>query len=43
VLEMPGGGGMGDPKTRDRGLVARDVRDGLITVDEAREVYGYEA
>ncbi len=40
ILELPGGGGMGDPKLRDPALVARDVRDGLVTEDEAREVYG---
>ncbi|WP_158742130.1 hydantoinase B/oxoprolinase family protein [Acidisphaera sp. L21] len=43
VLQMPGGGGMGDPLTRDRALVARDLRDGLISADEARDVYGYDA
>jgi len=42
ILEMPGGGGMGDPRGRDPALVRRDVRDGLVTEDEAREVYGVE-
>ena len=27
LLQMPGGGGMGDPLDRDPALVARDVRD----------------
>ncbi len=31
VLELAGGGGMGDPAERDPALVARDVRDGLVT------------
>lgn len=35
------GGGIGDPKERDRALVAEDVRNGLITPERAREVYGY--
>ncbi len=43
VLELPGGGGMGDPRSRDRALVARDLRDGLITAEQARDEYGYDA
>jgi N-methylhydantoinase B len=35
------GGGLGDPKLRDRALVAEDIRNGLITPERAREVYGY--
>lgn len=35
------GGGIGDPKERDRDLVAEDVKNGLITLERAREVYGY--
>lgn len=42
ILEMPGGGGMGDPRGRDPELVRRDVRDGLVSAEEAREVYGVE-
>ena len=40
LLELPGGGGMGDPATRDRALVERDIRDGLITQEQAAELYG---
>ncbi len=29
ILQLPGGGGMGDPAIRDPQTVARDVRDGL--------------
>ena len=36
VLHLPGGGGMGDPTTRDPVQVARDVRDGLVSVTAAR-------
>jgi N-methylhydantoinase B len=40
ILELPGGGGMGDPTTRDPALVARDVRDGLVSMARARALYG---
>ncbi len=39
ILELPGGAGMGDPTTRDPALVARDVRDGLVSAENARELY----
>ena len=39
ILQLPGGAGMGDPATRDPALVARDVRDGLVSVDNARIQY----
>lgn len=34
------GGGLGDPRERDRALVEEDIRNGLITPERAREVYG---
>ena len=37
-----GGGGYGDPKKRDREKLAAEVRDGLISEDAARDVYGLE-
>jgi N-methylhydantoinase B len=39
-LSLPGGGGFGDPRTRDPQAVLDDVLDGLITVEEARRDYG---
>src|ERR1700761_2500464 len=39
ILELPGGAGMGDPLTRDPALVARDVRDGLVSAAKARTLY----
>ena len=39
LLLLPGGGGMGDPATRDPALVARDVRDGLVSVENAAALY----
>ncbi len=38
-LDLPGGGGLGDPATRDPALVARDVRDGLVSAAAARRIY----
>ena len=40
IMEMPGGGGYGDPKARDAAKVALDVRDGLVTAEKARSLYG---
>ncbi len=39
ILELPGGAGMGDPVSRDPVLVARDVRDGLVSPANARALY----
>jgi N-methylhydantoinase B len=35
-----GGGGFGDPMTRDPALVEADVANGLVSTDRARDVYG---
>jgi N-methylhydantoinase B len=40
ILEMPGGGGYGDPKARDPERVALDVRDGLVSAEAAARDYG---
>ncbi len=40
IARSPGGGGWGDPKKRDRALVRRDLRDGVISADAARRIYG---
>jgi N-methylhydantoinase B len=40
IVEMPGGGGYGDPFTRDPEQVARDVRYGLIEAAQAEAEYG---
>src|SRR6266853_2166266 len=39
-LELPGGGGFGDPHQRDAAQVAADVADGLITRETAERDYG---
>jgi len=36
------GGGYGDPHERSRELIARDLRDGYITPEQAARDYGYE-
>ena len=40
VQEAGGGGGWGDPKKRPARKVAQEVRDGIISLDQAREAYG---
>jgi N-methylhydantoinase B len=39
ILELPGGAGLGDPTARDPALVARDVRDGLVSASDAWLLY----
>ena len=39
ILELPGGAGMGDPTTRDPEAVLRDVRDGLVSIANAKALY----
>ncbi len=40
VLELPGGGGYGDPMSRDPARVAEDVRHGLVSPEAAMRDYG---
>ncbi len=37
-----GGGGWGNPRAREREQVGRDVEDGYLTREVARNLYGYE-
>jgi N-methylhydantoinase B len=39
ILELPGGAGMGAPSDRHPDLVAQDVRDGLVSLENARWIY----
>ncbi|MBN8186138.1 hydantoinase B/oxoprolinase family protein [Salipiger thiooxidans] len=39
-VKTPGGGGYGDPASRDRALVAEDVRLGRYTAEEAEALFG---
>ncbi len=38
-LRLPGGGGYGNPLERDFSLIERDVRDGKVTIERAKEDY----
>ncbi len=40
--EAGGGGGCGDPQKRNRQHVLEDVRNGKVSVEKAREVYGLD-
>jgi N-methylhydantoinase B len=40
VMKSPGGGGFGNPRKRAPELVARDVRDGMVSRHCAESVYG---
>ena len=42
VIEA-GGGGFGDCALRARSAVASDIADGLVSVEAAREIYGYRS
>ncbi len=39
-LEVSGGGGYGEPKARERKMIEEDVREGYVTRDAARRLYG---
>jgi N-methylhydantoinase B len=40
LIEMPGGGGLGDPFKRDPEKVLEDVRIGMVSIEAARADYG---
>ncbi len=39
-LETPGGGGLGNPRERDPERVLSDVRNGYVSIEKARDIYG---
>ena len=41
ACNIPGGGGLGDPKERDRNLIDRDIENGLISQEFANKHYHY--
>ena len=43
VLQLPGGGGFGEPAGRDEALLRRDLRNGYVSPRQAREQYGFPA
>lgn len=42
-LETSGGGGFGLPANRDRAAVENDIRQGYVSAEAARTIYGYAA
>ena len=40
VMDAAGGGGFGDPRERDPGLLARDLREGKVSPESAQRDYG---
>jgi len=40
TVELPGGGGYGPPAARDPARVLEDVREGYVSLDQARAQYG---
>lgn len=41
ILKTATGGGYGNPKERLHELVERDIKNGIITIDQAKEFYGF--
>ncbi|MBR0859108.1 hydantoinase B/oxoprolinase family protein [Bradyrhizobium liaoningense] len=41
LLFTAGGGGFGDPKSRDEQSIARDVSEGYVSAESASELYGF--
>ena len=42
TVTTAGGGGYGNPRERDRALILADLREGKITPEHARDVYGLD-
>lgn len=40
IIETAGGGGFGDPRKRDRDVLEREIAHGLLTAEDAAEIYG---
>ena len=41
IVETPGGGGLGNPTARDKKAIISDLKNGLITPESAKSIYGY--
>ena len=41
TLRYAGGGGYGEPRERDASAVEDDLRNGLVSAESARDIYGY--
>lgn len=42
TMVIAGGGGLGDPRERDRAMVRRDIAEGYVSAGAARELYGFD-
>ncbi len=42
IVEISGGGGFGNPKTRDRALIEEDLRCGRVSAEAAEKAYAYD-
>jgi N-methylhydantoinase B len=42
TMKLPGGGGLGDPRERDPEALRRDVEQGFVSPQAARDLYGIE-
>jgi N-methylhydantoinase B len=42
IFSTAGGGGWGDPRTRERQAVADDLRAGYVSAEAARRDYGFD-
>lgn len=42
ILQTSGGGGYGNPAKRNPEKIARDIANGSITKEQAKDLYGYE-
>ncbi len=42
TMKLPGGGGLGDPLERDPDALRRDIEQGFVSIEAARDLYGFE-
>ena len=43
IVETPGGGGIGEPCQRARDMVTQDLKYGLVSSEQAHDLYGFDA
>jgi N-methylhydantoinase B len=42
TMKLPGGGGLGDPLEREPDALRRDIEQGFVSIEAARDLYGFE-
>ena len=40
ILEIPSGGGYGDPRERSTQLIETDILNGILSIEKSRKEYG---